>query len=294
MKTIVVQDGQSLVDIAIQATGSTNGLVDIAMRNRKSVTARLRVGEEIIVEDEFVRNKDMVAYFVGKTVSSQATMYEPLILFAQNMLVFDDVIVGQTNEKPLLVKNIGRSDLVVTSLSFASPAFSADVTSFTLAPDAETTMNITFSPTVSGNIDSTLKFYCNNVEMQKVVNLVATAIAVTRVVGVSPTSLAFGTVETGSIETRNFTITNTGNSPLLVMSLSFPFPTYTANWNSGTIAPAGSQVIMITYAPILAEAEIGNIVVNSNATNGVNTLAVTAEGFFTDYDFNSYNLVDYN
>lgn len=293
MKTIVVQDGQSLVDIAIQATGSTNGLVDIAMRNGKSVTSRLRVGEAIIVEDSFVRNKDVVAYFVGKTVSSQVIMYEPPILFAQNTLEFDEIIAGQTNEKLLLVKNTGRSDLVVTTLSFTSPAFSADVASFALAPEAETTINITFSPSVGGKFDSALAIYCNTVETQKVVSLIATSLAVTRVIGIVPTSLAFGRVEVGNTALQNFTITNTGNSTLTVTSISLPAG-YTANWTSGTIGAGASQTIIVTFKPTLGISYNGSITINSNAINGVNTVIITAESYITDYDSNSYNSTDYN
>jgi hypothetical protein len=61
MTTTTVIDGQSLVDIAIQTYGSVAGLVDLALRNGKSVTGLLKVGEVLQVGE--VLNKDVVQYF---------------------------------------------------------------------------------------------------------------------------------------------------------------------------------------------------------------------------------------
>jgi hypothetical protein len=100
---------------------------------------------------------------------------------------------------------------------------------------------------------------------------------ISRIISLSPTSLNFGNVEIGETVTRTFTITNTGTDALTITGITLPsFASYTASWTIGTIPAGGSQVVTITYAPSVAGAQNGNIVVNSNATGGTNTVAVTA------------------
>ena len=58
----------------------------------------------------------------------------------------------------------------------------------------------------------------------------------TRVIILSQTTLAFGTVEVGSSNSLSFTISNNGNSTLTVSSISLPFASYTSSFNSGNIS----------------------------------------------------------
>jgi hypothetical protein len=110
------------------------------------------------------------------------------------------------------------------------------------------------------------------------VAVTATGIAATRIIGVTPTSLAFGTVQVGSTATRTFTITNTGNSTLTVTSIGLPAGGYTADWSSGTISAGASRTITVTFAPTTSGSQDGTITVTSNATSGANTVGVTGIG----------------
>lgn len=97
------------------------------------------------------------------------------------------------------------------------------------------------------------------------------------VIELSGTGLAFGNVVVGSNKTGTLTISNTGNAPLTVNSITYPSAAFTGNW-SGKIAAGGSQNVVVTFTPTTAMTSSGNIAVSSNDTVSPNTIAVSGTG----------------
>ncbi len=89
-------------------------------------------------------------------------------------------------------------------------------------------------------------------------------------------NLAFGSFNVGSVAQATLTIGNTGNSPLTVTGISVP--TGFSGSFSGTVAPGASQNVAISFTPTSATNYGGNITVNSNATGGASTIAVSGTG----------------
>ncbi len=89
-------------------------------------------------------------------------------------------------------------------------------------------------------------------------------------------NLNFGNVNVGQNSVKTLTITNIGNSPLTVSSLTLPAG-FSGNF-SGIIAANNSQTINITFTPNTATTFSGLLVVNSNYTSGANTFDMTGTG----------------
>jgi len=99
----------------------------------------------------------------------------------------------------------------------------------------------------------------------------------TRIINLSG-SLAFGNVTVGSTSTKTLTISNTGDSPLTVTSISYSYPAdFSGNW-SGTIPAGGSQNVTVTFAPTAAQSYSGTVTVNSDKTGGTETIAISGTG----------------
>ncbi|HTS18531.1 MAG TPA: glycosyl hydrolase family 28-related protein [Verrucomicrobiae bacterium] len=135
----------------------------------------------------------------------------------------------------------------------------------------------TFSGWTGGGADS---YSGNNssasVTMNEPIAETASFTAVpTRVISLSG-YLGFGDVAIGSLANRTLTINNTGNSTLTVSSITHP-DGFSGNW-SGTIPGGGSTNLTVTFLPQVATNYGGNLAVNSDATSGVNTLAVWGIG----------------
>ena len=89
-------------------------------------------------------------------------------------------------------------------------------------------------------------------------------------------NLVFGNVAVGGSASGTLTIANTGNAALTVSSISYPSG-FSGAW-SGTVPAGGSQPVKVVFAPTAATSYGGNVTVNSDASGGVNTLAVSGTG----------------
>jgi hypothetical protein len=95
---------------------------------------------------------------------------------------------------------------------------------------------------------------------------------ITRVIGLSG-NLDFGTILAGKTATRTLTITNAGTDPLTVSGITYPTG-YFGFW-SGTIAAGGSRTVTVSFSPFAQGTYSGTITVNSDRTDGTNTIPVT-------------------
>ena len=92
-----------------------------------------------------------------------------------------------------------------------------------------------------------------------------------RVIGLTG-NLTFGNSST----TRQLVISNTGFDRLVVSGITYPSG-FSGAW-SGTIAPGATQSVGVTFTPSALQSYSGNIVVASDASSGVGTVAVSAQG----------------
>jgi len=99
----------------------------------------------------------------------------------------------------------------------------------------------------------------------------------TRIINISPSSLAFGDVIVSKTKQLTMTVQNTGNSTLTVSSVSYPAG-FSGNWIGGTIAAGGSQPITVTFSPSAVQSYTGTVTVSSDKTAGTDTIAISGSG----------------
>jgi uncharacterized repeat protein (TIGR03803 family) len=102
------------------------------------------------------------------------------------------------------------------------------------------------------------------------------ALQVSRIIGLTG-SLTFGDVPVGITAQQTLTITNSGNVALNVTSIIYPAG-FSGTW-SGSVPSGKSTNVTVTFAPLAAISYGGTLTVNSDATDGTNTLAVAGTGF---------------
>ena len=74
------------------------------------------------------------------------------LMASQSALNFGNVQLGQNETQPIVLKNIGSTKVTVTTMKVLGNEFSASNISvpFTVAAGQSVSLNVTFSPTVSG------------------------------------------------------------------------------------------------------------------------------------------------
>ncbi len=76
-------------------------------------------------------------------------------------LNFDEVTVGQTVSRPLVIKNHGDTTIVVNDINLSHSYFQVSDTSFFIDPNDSQIVVVTFSPQEQGVADGTMSIFVN-------------------------------------------------------------------------------------------------------------------------------------
>lgn len=72
MKQIIVNDGQNMLDIALQHYGATESVVQLCLDNNLVLGQKLEAGQSLSIDEAKVQNQDVVDYFqnIGRVVNT--------------------------------------------------------------------------------------------------------------------------------------------------------------------------------------------------------------------------------
>jgi sugar lactone lactonase YvrE len=204
------------------------------------------------------------------------------ITITPTTLLFGDEGVGTTsNPLTLTVSNTGS-----TAVTFTSIATTGDFAGATLAQcpgiaveGTPCTFHITFTPTATGVRNGTITFTDNATGSPQTVTLTGTGVAA--VIGISPTSLTFGSQAVGTTSAaQTVTVSNNGEFPLIFSSIvtsgDFAGATLAQCPSIGEEAP--SCVFSITFKPTATGTRTGAITFTDNATGSPQTVTLTGTG----------------
>jgi sugar lactone lactonase YvrE len=190
--------------------------------------------------------------------------------------------LGSTSSpETLTVSNTGN-----TAVTFTSIAMTGDFAGATLAQcpsiavDAKPcTFQITFTPTAAGTRNGTITFTDNATGSPQTVTLTGTGVAVA--IGISPTSLTFGSQAVGTTSAaQTVTVSNNGNFPLIFSSI-----VTSGDFAGATLAQCPSLgvesepcVFSITFKPTATGARTGAITFTDTGTGSPQTVTLTGTG----------------
>jgi len=200
----------------------------------------------------------------------------PLLQATPASLGFGDVTINTGKPLSLSLSNADLNDGAIASVTSTSGRFAVSPSSGTINRGSSLTFQVTFNPTAFGAIDDTLRFN----------GAVAGGTFLVRVTGRSPvpvltstvTQLDFGDVDLASPKVQQFTLGNTTVNPLELDAVANSRPQYYCEPSSGTIAPNGSLVVSVTFAPT-AKGEIRDTMqIISNASVPVVRIPIYGKG----------------
>jgi formylglycine-generating enzyme required for sulfatase activity len=249
---------------AIAAGGSRTVTVTFAPTAAQSYSGNVTV------------NSDATSGTNTRAVSGTGTQAPTRIIALSGDLSFGSVNVGQSATRTLTIHNTGNATLTVSGISYPV-GFSGNWSSGTIAAGGSRTVTVTFAPTATQSYSGNVTVYSDATSGTNTRAVSGTGTqAPTRIIALSG-DLSFGSVNVGQSATRTLTIQNTGNATLTVSGISYPVG-FSGNWSSGTIAAGGNRTVTVTFAPTATQSYSGNVTVNSDATSGTNTRAVSGTG----------------
>ncbi|HTZ33595.1 MAG TPA: choice-of-anchor D domain-containing protein [Methylomirabilota bacterium] len=192
---------------------------------------------------------------------------------------FGSVPVGTQNTQSVQLTNTGSSSVTISSVTASGSGFSVSgiATPLSIAAGATSQFAIGFSPATTGSVSGSVTIASTASDSSLSIATSGTGTTTTRVLNVSPTSVAFGNVTVGSSATRAITLTNSGNANLTISSDSVSGSGLSATGIGGgvTLSPGQAATLTASFAPQTAGSVTGSIVINSNATNGTSAAVAT-------------------
>jgi hypothetical protein len=231
----------------------------------------------------------VVSNAAGTATSSAATLTVnavavPGIQVSTGSISFGNDPVGTKLSQTLGITNTGSATLSITQLTASgSTAFTVSGFSLPISISAgqKTTITANFLPASVGSVSGAVSIASNASTSPTSVTLSGSGIAASYTLSVSPTSLSFGSITTGtSSASQSVGVTNTGNSKVAVSQVEVSGSGYTVTGGSTpvTLSPSQTLTLATQFSPTAAGSATGAISIASNATGSPATVSLSGTG----------------
>ncbi len=214
-----------------------------------------------------------------------ADVVETRIMNLTGNLDFGTVDVGTTESRTLNISNTGNSALHITNIILPSVggygySTNGNGNSFYIQPNQSVDITITFTPQSTSSYNGTIVIYSDKTSGVNQINTYAQGNEInTKIINLYPSGgiSYFGLgVQVGVTSTKSFNIKNTGNSTLQVTSIDYPYSVFsTVGSDNITVGPNQIVTLEFDFTPNSTGNYDGDIVVNSDATSGDNTISIS-------------------
>jgi hypothetical protein len=197
-------------------------------------------------------------------------------------LSFGSVTVGSSSTLSGTLTNSSTSTSIsVSAASVTGSGFSVSGLSFpvTIAPGASVNYSAKFAPSATGSISGSISFVSNATNSPTAVTLSGSGTtASVGTLAANPTSVAFGSITTGTTLTKTVTLSNSGSANLSISAASVSGGGFTVSGITTplTLTPGQTASLSVKFAPTTAASFTGSVTLTSNASNP--SLAIPLSG----------------
>ena len=230
----------------------------------------------VTVADNVTGSAQQQVGLVGTGASSAAASGQAALSPAN--LTFGAQATGTTSS-PLTVTltNTGNAALSITSIAASTGFGETNTCGTSVAVGANCTISVTFSPTTSGAQTGTITLTDGAPISPQTINLAGTG--GTPTVTFSPAVVTFASQNVGTTSASTpVTLTNTGGSPLSIVSIVASGDFSQTNNCGSQVAAAGTCTISVSFQPSAAGARVGFVTVSDSDPTNLQTLDLTGTG----------------
>lgn len=166
--------------------------------------------------------------------------------------------------------------LTISSIQVSAPFSETDNCGTSLAPNAQCTINVVFTPTAKQYYSSSLVITDSAGNSPQSVTLSGNGVIP---VTFSPAAVSFGNQAAGTTSnTTNVTMSNNLPAALTISSIQATAPFAQTNNCGSTLAGLGTCTLSLTFTPTAVQTSSSTITVTDSASNSPQTIAVTGSG----------------
>lgn len=195
---------------------------------------------------------------------------------------FVSVPIGLTNTQTISLVNTGNANVQVFSASIVGAEFKLlDLsTPLTISPGHSARFDISFKPLSASAFSGMATIYSNASNSPLKISMSGAGASTTVLLGVNPATLSFGNVTVGSSNTKNVSVTNSGNVSLTISKVTVPSSSFaTSGVAAGLIlAPSQTATLKITFSPLSVATSSGSISIYDTASGNPVKVAVSGAG----------------
>jgi hypothetical protein len=195
---------------------------------------------------------------------------------------FNQQPVGSTATVNVQVTNTGTANETISSVAGVASPFTASglpAANTVVKPGGSFIVPVTYAPTSSGSNNSSITITSTSGTLT--IPVTGTAASGSGKLVITPTSVDFGSLATGSSRTLSFDITNAGNLPVTVTKAKAPIGDFTSNepLAEGTVIGAGQVVQQsVTFQPSQPGVQTSSYDLTGDAGQGAMSVPLTGIG----------------
>jgi hypothetical protein len=264
-------------------------------------------GESLLLDTEAISGATLVYQVTAADASGNESIGAdsgpvslgppPSLEINRSNVDFGEVDAADSVSHVVVISNLATEDNANLSLSasieFAElgvsfSGFSVEPATLVLGPGESGELTVSFSAVAAGGFDgdyaASLVLRTNDPDLADrdvTIGFTATVFGGTATpeIDLSAAAISFGQRKIGTTATRDVTISNLGGLPLIGEATATGSPAFTVTNGSFSIAPSGTHVVTVTFAPTAASSYTGGLTISSNDLNeGEVELAVTGTG----------------
>lgn len=212
----------------------------------------------------------------------------PAAALSPASLAFSAQPVGTSSAaQAVTLTNTGNATLNVSNIQITGDFAQINSCPSTLASNSSCTLNVTFTPTVTGTRNGTLTISDNAPGSPQSVTLTGMGSAASAPIAtVTPTNLVFSGQQVGtSSAAQAVTLTNTGSAALSVNSIQLTGDYAQTNTCPATLAASSSCAINVTFTPRTSGTRSGTLTISDNAQGSPQVVNLAGAG--TDFSLSS-------
>lgn len=228
------------------------------------------------------------------SLTGSATAAAAPVAALTGSLAFGSMNVGTASTaQTATLSNTGNAPLTIGTLATGSAEFAISggtcAAGGTVAAATSCTVTITFTPSAAGARSATLVVTHNASGSQSSTSLSGTGVALSPVIGISPTTLSFSQTVSSTSAAQTVTVSNTGNAALTLSALTlggaqaaeFQIASGTTCTAGGSVAANGSCLIKVAFTPTATGARSASLALTHNASGSPSTITLNGTGTAT-------------
>jgi hypothetical protein len=216
------------------------------------------------------------------TIALSGTGVQAQISVIPASVSFGNVTVGVTDTQSITIQNAGTANLSVTQAVVAGTGFTLSglAVPLSVVPGGSSTSTVAFTPGSASSFTGSLTLVSNTTNSPLVVALAGTGISPILQLTVTPASLSFGSITTGTSTTQSVTVTNSGNASVTLTQISESGAGFSVSGCTVPLTLAAGQAtsFSVTFDPATAGSLSGSVTVTSNAANSPEVISLSGTG----------------